>query len=209
MKKVIFDLDGTLYQTHISVLQGMKDTLKEFQLPPLVNDEIIWTIGKSFDQFILKLLPETISFDAFRQRLRYHEYNAVRDCGKLYPGVMEMLGKLKKHNYILYICSNGSEEYLELVLQSTGIKHLFTEVISTKHTVSKSDAIKKIVTRDDCAVMVGDTSTDFIGAKKAGISSIAVTYGYGSETDRREANYLATTMEEILDRINHVELFTL
>ncbi|MDF2941442.1 MAG: HAD-superfamily hydrolase, subfamily variant 1 [Herbinix sp.] len=208
MKKVIFDLDGTLYQTHISVLQGMKDTLKEFQLPPLVNDEIIWTIGKSFDQFIRELLPETISFDVFRQRMRHHEYNAVRDCGKLFPGVMELLSELKKHNYLLYICSNGSVEYLELVLQCTGIKHLFTEVISTKYTGSKSDAIKKIITNADCAVMVGDTSTDFIGAKKAGIPSIAVTYGYGSEAELNEANYLATTMEEILEHIKQIELFT-
>jgi phosphoglycolate phosphatase len=201
MKKVIFDLDGTLYQTHITFLKAVELTLDEYGLPPAPEAELTKIIGKAVDEFLKGMLPSAIPFDEFRQRLRFHEYNAVREHGRLFPGVPEMLEELKRQGFQLFICSNGSAEYLELVSQSTGIKQYFTDIISTKQRLTKKDAINQIAEENDFTIMVGDTSTDFIGAREAGIPSLAVTYGYGSEEECSQAVYLADTTTEVFNTV--------
>ncbi len=49
------------------------------------------------------------------------------------------------------------------------------------------------------AIMVGDREHDIIGAKKAGISSLGVLFGYGSRRELEEAgaDYIALSVSDI------------
>lgn len=55
------------------------------------------------------------------------------------------------------------------------------------------------VTKADGIIMIGDRKHDIIGAKKTGIQSIGVLYGYGTLEELEEfgADYIAATPEEI------------
>lgn len=207
MRKVIFDLDGTLFQTNITLLKAVSDTLMDFQLLSIGGEEINKHIGKTTEEFMKGLFPSDDRLTEFQQRMRYHEQQAIRECGILFPGTKEMLEELKKLGYLLYICSSGSEEYIKLVLQSTGIEQYFEGIHSTKYGPSKREVLKQIVIEGVFAIMIGDTVFDFNGAMEAGIPSVAVSFGYGSEEDCRKATFSADNQEEVLDKILLAELF--
>lgn len=207
MKKIIFDLDGTLFQTDITLLKAVTETLMEYQIRNIDAGGSNSSIGKTTDDFLKDIFPSYESLTGFKQRLRYHEQKAVKECGMLFPGVKNMLEELVKLGYSLYLCSNGSDEYIELVLQSTGIRHYFSRILSTKFDISKGEAIKRFVMKGDFAIIVGDTVIDFDGAREAGYPSIAATFGYGGEEDCRKATFSAATAEEVVDRIILAEMF--
>ncbi len=99
----------------------------------------------------------------------------------LFPDVLKALKQLKQDGHTLSICSNGSLEYIKLVMQTTGITDFFDDICSAKQFASKTDAVKKIVERNPTAVMVGDTFSDIKAARENHIPSIGVTYGYGQK----------------------------
>ena len=59
-----------------------------------------------------------------------------------------------------------------------------------------------ITERDDC-IMIGDRLHDIIGAKKSGMRSIGVLWGYGSEKEFHDAgaDYICPSVENLIDII--------
>lgn len=207
MKIVIFDLDGTLYETNSSVIEAVRQTLAYFSLPSVSEEMIRCGIGKKLEDFLQMLLPEQKDLEAVKIVFRDREYTAVKEHGKLYPGVHKLLKELKDRGYSLYICSNGSEEYIRLVLECTGISKYFTGITSSKFVPSKGIAFQSMVSEGDFAIIIGDTSIDYLGAKEAGLPSIAATYGYGSKQDHGMALFQVSTPMEILDKILLADIF--
>jgi phosphoglycolate phosphatase len=219
MKKVIFDLDGTLYQTHITVGKAVNETFKEYSFPSVDVDVLKRNIGKTKENFLKGILPEQIwknyfdgreeEFNRFNERLRYHERKAVPECGRLFEGVKELLISLVDLGYELIICSNGSNEYIDIVLDSMGIRKYFSGVYSSKYSPSKGFLLKQMYQEGNYAIVVGDTRIDYEAAKEASLPSIAVTFGYGREDDYEAATFTAATAEEVLDKIILTDVFQL
>lgn len=56
---------------------------------------------------------------------------------QLLPGIEDVLGALRGDGYELFICSNGSTEYIELVLEATGIRAFFSGLFSAANHKSR------------------------------------------------------------------------
>ncbi len=207
MKKVIFDLDGTIYETNSSILGAVEETMKEFGLPPVEVTQVSQNIGKTLDSFLMSLLPEQVDLEAFKEGFRINERAAVRKHGRLFCGVTELLKELKNRDYSLFICSNGSESYINLVLESTGIRDYFSGITSSKYLTSKGQAFRSLTLEGDFAIIVGDTAIDYLGAVEAGLPSIAASYGYGREEDHALAVFRAANPLEVLDKLLLAEIF--
>ncbi|MFC1864199.1 HAD hydrolase-like protein, partial [Thermodesulfobacteriota bacterium] len=73
--------------------------------------------------------------------------------------------------------------------------------------VDKTELIDHIISNEgidkETAIMVGDRSHDIIGAKNNGLSSIGVTYGYGTKDElvKSGADFLASNPSDILNTI--------
>lgn len=207
MKKIIFDLDGTLYQTKATILNAVNESLKEFNLP-LINESILCSlIGKTTDDFLREIINENIDFDSFKKVLRKNEHRLVKETAVLFPDIVKLLEELSSRGYKLNICSNGSEEYINLVLETTSINKYFTNIYSSKNFINKSECIKQIIDTSDFNAVVGDTMIDIEAATNNNIVSIGAAYGYGDINDISKATFIAENPLEIADKIIQAELF--
>ncbi len=196
---VIFDLDGTLFRTDKVVIPAVNDALSEVGLKAVDDEIIISLLGEKTGEFCRKLAisANDDQLNHFIKRLGHYEAKYIGLYGKLYEGVDEILDKLCRKGHLLSLCSNGSTEYVDFVLDSMHIKDYFKKVSSGKEHWSKGRMIKEILKEFDAneAVMVGDTQHDVIGAKDNRIPCIGVEYGYG---DVDGAEYTIKTPAEII-----------
>jgi len=116
---------------------------------------------------------------------------AIRECGRLFPGVYEMLEKLYNDGYQLVICSKSPMEYIEQVLRHMGISGFFVSVYSSSGYTSKAKLVKEIVTPEIPCIVIGDTHGDISAAKENGLFSIAAMYGYGNKAMLCGADFFA------------------
>jgi phosphoglycolate phosphatase len=207
--KIIFDLDGTLFQTQYCDINAVNRLFDELGLIRPNENDITHGIGKKTGDFLRGLLPTEIelNMNKVRQRFRELEQQEVHENGILFPYVYTMLNQLVLNGHSLYICSNGSLEYIELVLQRTKIGEFFCEIHSAKEYDSKADAVNSIIGKEKRAVVIGDTNSDIEAANRNKIPSIAVTYGYGYKDDLRKATFIAENAMEIIDYVIQIEVF--
>ena len=109
-----------------------------------------------------------------------------------YPGIPEMLQTLTDRGYVLSVASSKPEHYVRQILEHFGLTPFFHEIVGAtmdEKRTEKADVLEEALKRlglsdqRDRAIMVGDKEHDVLGAQKAGIPCVAVTYGYGSEKE--------------------------
>ncbi len=207
MKIVVFDLDGTLYQTRISLVQAFRSTLRELGLPPVDEEALCRHLGSTTETILKAVLPDGFDFEEFQHVLKGYEKQAIHSIGLLFPGTKEMLSALIQRGYTLTICSNGGEEHIRDVLKSTGIESYFSGIRSAKNYHSKGDAVKSLLSSGDAAILIGDTHYDFEAAKANRIPSIAAAYGYGLEPELRAATFSVASAAAIIGVVTQIEVF--
>ncbi len=187
---VILDLDGTLVDSKAAVVAAFAYVLSEFEVDPLDTEVIIELIGghKICDAFKQALpiakhdrLRECVS--AFRRRYRELELaNEVR----LFTGVHEALEALTNAGVRLAVLTDRSRQSAETTLVHFGIESRF-DALTSASEVSRGkpepDGVLLLIAMMKCdpkdAVVVGDREEDIQAGNRAGVSTIAVTYGYG------------------------------
>lgn len=186
-KGIIFDVDGTLWDSSASVAEAWNAYLQkhtEYTHIRLTGDGIRRSMGLSLPE----VADTVFSFAGIQERkallegclaceLSYLEaYGAV-----LYPGMADALRSLGRR-YPLYIVSNCQDGYIELFLKVSGVKECIRDFESYGHTgLQKSANIRLLMERNgmDDAVYVGDTQGDYESAQRAGISFVYAAYGFG------------------------------
>lgn len=120
---------------------------------------------------------------------------------QLFDGTKEMLKKLSKDNKIIIITSNVTkvvEEFLKL-------KNIncFEEIVGADKETSKIKKIENIKSKfkGNTYFYIGDTRGDIIEGKKAGVKTIAVTWGWHNEDKLKEENpdFIVHSPQELLD----------
>ena len=187
MKKgIIFDMDGTLWNSAANVAVSWNLAMEEFgyKREPLTEKDIQSIMGMTMAAIADKLF--TGLDDGGRAALRSlcetreNEYLAEHG-GVLYPKLRETMEKLKK-DYHLYIVSNCQAGYIEAFLDYYGFRDLFEDIECFGNNFrQKSENIRLIADRNalDDAVYVGDIQADLDSARAAGCRFIHARYGFG------------------------------
>jgi phosphoglycolate phosphatase len=209
-KLIIFDLDGTLYQTHITSVIATQELLKDLYLPEVSEEKIISLFGEPTEIFCQKIAP-TADINIIKQienQLTEYEKRHIKKSGKLYDGIENLLQTLITQGYTLAIVSNGSEQYINCVLETCNIINMFPYIRGRKPDKSKTDNIKELLleTKADWAAVVGDRIHDIEAAKSNSLVSIGVRHGYGKE-EVASADFVANNAKEVLSIINRCTVF--
>lgn len=208
--QLVFDLDGTLFQTAECTVNAVRRLRGELGLPPVSDETAVRNIGKTSGQFLRAALWDGSGVDFARvgERLRELERREVAEHGALFPGIHEMLKRLSQ-KHTLCICSNGSAEYISLVLSSTGIARFFSAKLSTGKFESKTAAVKALLHEDRTAAVIGDTVADAEAAKANRLPFILAAYGYGRgfPSELEAASFTAGNAGEVEAQLNRIELF--
>lgn len=189
VKGIIFDLDGTLWDSRESVAEAWNRAIEEHSsLGVRVNADILGKLfGKPMDVIFGQLFPQETLEERKRLSEKCCEYENERILthpGVLYQDVEETL-KVLSSQYPLYIVSNCQNGYIEAFLEVTGFGGYFQDFTCPGATGKmKGENIRIIMERNGLeeAVYVGDTQGDADASKEAGVPFIFAAYGLG-ETD--------------------------
>lgn len=187
MKKgILFDLDGTLWDSSRQVAESWVLALKDLpEVKTVVTVESVQAVmGKSMEEIA------DIVFGGFnkvrRMELLEHcfdvENRYIREHGgTLFEGLEEALTQLKK-NYHLYIVSNCQTGYIEAFLEYHKMRDFFDDFECYGATGRpKGENIRLVIQRNhlEQAIYVGDTQGDYQAASFAGIPFVHARTGYG------------------------------
>ena len=185
---IVFDLDGTLVDSCRDLALAVNLMRGHFHLDPLPLDTIRGYVGNGVRALVSRSLAGTrvdvdVALPVQAELYRAH----LTDQTELYPGVDEGLRGLKRSGHVLAVATNKPAEACDLILQHFNIRGLFACVLAGgTYPKLKPDPgmLLEIMTRTGIAPeaswMVGDNDTDLEAARRAGIRSIFLTYGYGS-----------------------------
>lgn len=204
---VIFDIDGTLFQTACVTVPAVRHAFVAFGLTPPSSEAICSFFGKpveDYEAWLAGLCPAGIAEElvdtANALELRY-----IREYGKLYPGAREVLSELKARGYALALCSNGPEPYVETFVRDLGLGDLFEEVYArgTRYA-DKEEMVGLILKRLDAHrfVLVGDRREDIEAAHTHGGFGIAAVYGFGNPDEWHGADACIHSIREAPGHIN-------
>ncbi|MCR8561691.1 HAD family hydrolase [Mucilaginibacter sp. BJC16-A38] len=201
---IIFDLDGTLWDSTNNVALAWQAALKEVDyIDELMTQERVRSItGMTYDSIFDKLFPDLDA--AQRAEVQAlcgkHELEILHTRGgELYPGLDETLAYLSK-NYKLFIVSNCQSGYIEVFFKISQMEHCFMghQCYGTKGN-PKAENIKDIVNDHNlqAPVYVGDTMGDYDSATKAGVPFIFADYGFGKVDEDQVATI--SGLDELVD----------
>lgn len=185
-KAVIFDLDGTLWDSSESVAAAWNTI---FSRCPDISRRITVAdmhtyMGKTIDKIAplaLPDVPEPRRSEVLWQGVRYEQEYIAQHGAKLYPRLRETLEQLRQ-DYTLIIVSNCQDGYIQCFFEFSGMQGLFADFESAGATgLSKGENIRLVIQRNDIAsaVYVGDTQGDLDAADLAGVPFIRAAYGFG------------------------------
>ena len=182
---VIFDLDGTLWDSCRSVAESWSLTLAENYggLIQPTEADIRDIMGMTASQISVSLFSaygpqaDAVCGDCLKRECDY----ISRHGGRLYPGVEELFRSLSS-SVGAYIVSNCQDGYIQCFLEYTGFGKYIADYECSGFTgLSKADNIRLIARRNALSspVYVGDTAMDEDSARSAGVSFIHAAYGFG------------------------------
>ena len=209
-KTILFDLDGTLTDSGEGIINCAILALEHFGCPIPTREQMRVFVGPPLhESFVKHGVPADKAEEAVAiYRSRYIPIGAYENTP--YPGIRELLEKLKAQGYTLYVATSKPEGMSVDILKHFDLAKYFDRICGASMDTSRSskDAVIAYLIaqngRSDNMVMVGDTKFDVLGAKVHGIPCIGVSWGYGAQTDMEEAGAaaIAHTPEMLLDLLN-------
>ena len=182
---VIFDLDGTLWDSSYQVGIAWQEVFDRFEVGiPVTKERMAVMMGRTIPEIGEAILPH---IEPERRRLILKAC-CEEEClrlnrfgGSLYEGVLETLGALSEE-FPLFIVSNCEDGYIQSFMNYHGTARFISDIECIGRTgLHKGDNIKLIIERNglEKAVYVGDTERDMHSAHEAGVPFIHAAYGFG------------------------------
>lgn len=221
IKLIIFDLDGTLIDSSIDITNALNYALEPYSLKHLTVNDTIKLVGEGITRLIEKLVGSVwanlapprglseIQADVTERFLKHYTEH-ILDYTREYPGVKETLEKLK--TYKKAVISNKKESLSKMALDGLGLSGFFDIIIGSDTTPEKKPSptpimkvLSELYVQPGDAVIVGDSNYDVDAGKAAGVTTVAVTYGYRPREVIAHADYVIDRMTDlipILEKMN-------
>lgn len=187
-ESLIFDIDGTLWDSRALVAEGYNIQLEREGLSHLaVNAEMFLPLfGKIMTEIADIIFPSIPAPEryALMERCMDTENRHLRNnpCHIGYPGIRQTMQALSK-NHRLFIVSNSQKGYPELCIEKLGLSDLIQGHLCFGDTgTSKGKTIRALMGAHgitDCAY-IGDTQGDYEATLEAGVPFIWAAYGFGT-----------------------------
>ncbi|MBL8879602.1 MAG: HAD family hydrolase [Phycisphaerales bacterium] len=189
---VIFDLDGTLVDSLQDIAEAMNECLRTFGLPDRPISDYRYLVGEGVPVLCQRVLtganPHLLDALIQMVRSRYRERPLLHT--RPYPGVAELVNRLRAAGVPLGVLSNKPDEMTRLVTREFWPDGVFGAVQGyVEEHLRKPDPTQllrmcaALGARPVSAWLVGDTPTDVETAARAGVHSVAVTWGFRTRED--------------------------
>lgn len=205
---ILFDLDGTLTDPAIGITNSIMYALEKYGIKVSDRSKLYKFIGpplwESFEKYY------SFSKEEAKKAVEYYrEY--YKDKGiyenLVYEGFEDLLKLLNTSGRTLIVATSKPEVFAKQILEYFNIAKYFTFIAGGNldgTRVKKDEVISYAL--ESCnildkskVIMIGDREHDIIGAKKNGIHSMGVLFGYGDreELENAGADYIAKAVSDI------------
>lgn len=205
IKNILFDLDGTLTDPKIGITTCVAYAAEKEGLGKHSPDEFVSFIGPPLRRMFMSYFDVD---DAAGDRLLQYYRERFSTIGLFenspYEGISELLEGL--YDKTLYVATSKPEVFSVRILEKFDLlkyfKSVYGSALDGTH-VEKEELISHLVAKEhllaeEC-IMVGDRKFDIIGAKKNGMKSVGVLYGYGEKDEfvSNGADYIVENIDEL------------
>ena len=203
-ESLIFDIDGTLWDSRQLVAEGYNIQLEKEGLQHLAvtAEDLRPLFGKVMTEIadtILASIDPSQRYDLMERCMKTeNDYLFANECRIGYPKVKETLAQLAK-KYRLFIVSNSQCGYPELCIEKLGLTDYIEGHMCFGDTgTSKGKTIRTLIEKHGIGscIYIGDTQGDLEACREAGIPFIFCTYGLG-KADSYDAKI--DSIEELLN----------
>ncbi|NPA16944.1 MAG: HAD-IIIA family hydrolase [Aquificae bacterium] len=208
-----FDLDGTLIDSSKDIAVAVNYALKQLDMHPLPEEEIIKHVGyggKKLMEGVLRTDNPLLVEKAVRLFREYYFSNPAVYT-RLYPYAGELLEKLKKQGKKIAVITNKYEDISRQILKKLEIEGLIDLLVGGDTTPYKKPlpyplvyAMEKLGSGAEKTVMIGDSEADIKAGRSAGLKTVFVEFGFGDREKSLEENpdYTISSFKQILDVVD-------
>ena len=186
----IFDLDGTLLDTLGDLAASCNYALHEHGFPERTIDEVRCFVGNGVRLLIERAVPsgtDAHCVDAVLATFRQHYLEHGLDTTQPYPGVMELLARLRRRGARVAVVSNKFCEATQELC-----RHFFGDLVEVAIGEGRGirkkpcpdavvEALRLLGVQRERAVYVGDSDVDIATARNSGLPCISVLWGFRSK----------------------------
>lgn len=204
-KGIIFDIDGTLTSTNNLIFASFNYITKKYLGKTYSNDEIVKWFGPTEDVILKEFTGD--NYEKAREEY-YKFYSDNHFMADIYPGIDEILKKLKSANTLLSIFTGKGREAATITLKKLGIYKYFDLIITgdevKEHKPSPEGIeifIKKYHLNKEDVIMIGDSPSDIKAAHAAGIKVASVLWDSLAKHHvlQMDSDYVFHTVAELKD----------
>ena len=193
---ILFDLDGTLIDTAPDLMNAHNHVMKKYGYETKTTEDIRQLVGKGASSLIGRSVwgqakkefgqinDQGIKKEMVKEFIDYYGKNIAVES-KLIKGVIEFLNWAKKNNISMGVCTN-KQDYLAIdLLKQIKIYDYFEYVAGSntfdyckpdpRHLTNVVEIMQGELKK---TLMIGDSETDSVSAKAAGIPFILIEDGY-------------------------------
>ncbi|ABC91161.1 phosphoglycolate phosphatase protein [Rhizobium etli CFN 42] len=188
---VVFDLDGTLLDTHADLVESLNHTIAALGLEPVSYDDLTHLVGQGARVMIeraCRLRGHSLAEDGLPllvERFVAHYAGNMPGHTEPYPGLVAAMNRLKSTGYRLAVCTNKMESLAVGLLDKLDLVSYFEAITGgdtfqyrkpdARHLTGTIERASGDISR---TVMIGDSINDIAVARNAAVPSIAVPFGY-------------------------------
>jgi phosphoglycolate phosphatase len=188
---LIFDLDGTLVDTAPDLMLATNHVLATLKRRAITMEEVRSFVGHGAKALIRRGCEATgdpvddRAIETLYQEFIIYYAQNIAVGSTVFPGLVNFLERCVKANIKLGVCTNKLESLSLLLLKALDLRKHFGAVVGPDTIgIAKPDprpyveTLTRLQATSAKSVMIGDSETDILTARAAGVPVIAVPFGY-------------------------------
>ncbi len=217
LKAIIFDFDGVITDSEVLHLRAFNQSLVPYGIEITTKDYYTNYLGFCdldcykilINNGLLKIDEDQID-SIIKEKSKIFE-ELTKTEGRTIEGVHEFLQMLEENNIPMAICSGSLLVEIEVVLEESGLRHFFAEIVSAEqvkkgkpHPEGFLLALQKLnktcqppIAAGEC-IVIEDSHWGLQAGNAAGMHTIAVTNSYDAEQ--------LTIAENIVSHLNDLTI---
>ncbi len=204
MDTILVDLDGTLTDPAAGIIAAVRHAIAQTGAAPPPAEELRWVIGPPLRQSFPRLLGDGHDVEAAVAHYRDHYGAGGLFDAAVYDGIFDALARLRDRPARLLVCTAKPQPFAQRVLDHFNLSARFDAIYGPDlegKLDDKGDLIAYMIETEGFdptrAVMIGDRGSDVRAAKRHGIPTVGVLWGYGSREELADAGAAALCAEPL------------
>ncbi|ALS75945.1 nucleosidase [Planococcus rifietoensis] len=218
MKAIIFDMDGTLFQTGTILEQSLEEAFA------VLRERGEWQGAAPIEAYrnimgvplpaVWEALLSEKSDETKREMDAYFLERLIANItegkGEVYPDARRVLAELAAEGYRIFIASNGLVRYLAAIVEHYGLNEWVTETFSIEQAISsdKAELVRMIKVKYGVTegAVVGDRLSDIRAAKANDLLAVGCRFDFAQEQELKEADAVIDGLAELTAVLSHAQV---